>query len=51
METTIMGCTGIMGYILGLYRDSGKTMETTIGIILYRGIYSRCCWHLGQSRA
>ena len=24
METTIMGYTGIIGYMLGLYRDNGK---------------------------
>ena len=24
METTIMGCIGIIGVILGLYRDNGK---------------------------
>ena len=24
METTIMGYTEIMGYILGLYKDKGK---------------------------
>ena len=36
MEATIMSYKGIIGNILGLYRDNGKQMETTI--MGYKGI-------------
>ena len=31
METTIKGYLGIMGYILGLYRDNGKENGNSLG--------------------
>ena len=32
METAIMGYIGIIGYILGLYWEVEKKMETTISL-------------------
>ena len=35
METTIMGYIGIIGYMLGLYRDNGKENGNCYNIIGY----------------
>ena len=46
METTTMGFIGIIGDILGLYRDYGKENGNYIIISGYiLGLYSRHCMH------
>ena len=52
METTTMGCIGIIGYILGLYWIMENQMETTVIVfyIVYYSTYAKTvfwmCWLL-----
>ena len=39
METDIVGCIGIIGYILGLYREKGKENGNSFNGLYHRDYY------------